>query len=101
MHGKLFRIEPSAAFTQVYVLFTGAAKHEYCQVDMLRMTKPKKGMKLYNPNPEIGFGCASCIHNKEKCTTLCESNSSGGTRYEWNGDRTRAFWIRRTKSNAY
>ena len=64
------------------------------------MTYPKKGMSQYNPIPEVGFGCASCIHNKTKCTTSCEPNSSGGTGYEWNGDRSRAFWIRKTKINA-
>jgi len=65
------------------------------------LAKRNGGMSPYNPNPEIGFGCASCIHNTTKCTTTCEPNSSGGTGYEWNKVLNhKAFWISKAKINA-
>lgn len=65
------------------------------------MTKLRGGMSRYNPDPETGFGCASCIHNSTKCTVLCKPNPSGGTGYEWNKiTNHKIFWIRKTKINA-
>lgn len=65
------------------------------------MTRHNKGMSSYDPNPKVGFGCASCIHGTKECITPCEPNSSGGTGYEWNKIANhKVFWIRKAKINA-
>lgn len=62
------------------------------------MARAGSGMRPYDPKPETGYGCHSCIHVENGCNQECTPNEAGGTGYEFNNVLNhKMFWLRKQK----